>query len=382
MSVFGPIPLKPGYESMSDLANLIMKKKAMQQEAELKKYEIEQMAPYKTALMNYQNALTESLPMRYLSPQGKLLNEESHLKQGGSPAGTPQGKPIVPGTLPYYDPARLQNTGMPQNPDNQNNIPVQNSGQVSPFNYNEEQYPEPGTPSNIPDNMIPNNLNQPAPNTNQQVNPQETNTNISAPPQPTSANQYTLKNIKTNVPASVLSKDLYATNIDKTLASINIKDLTYYNNPVGYLKLKYEQGQDALGLPTSKEYEKYKEAEGAFDFLANQIRQFYGDSIQPSAMAEKVKKLDPRAGFKSAKTAETRFNSQKKLLKNELQTYRDATKDTDVYAGESAKNESIVEGQAAPEGNVWMMTPEGEKVPVHKSNVNHAIKEYKFKKVE
>jgi hypothetical protein len=346
MGVFGPIPLKAGFESMGELADLIMKKRAMQQEAELKKYEIEQIAPFKTAQMNYQNALTASLPMRYLSPQGKLLNEESHLKQGGSPAGTQQGMPIVPGTLPYYDPARLQNTGQPQHPGNQINPAMQNNGQLPPLNFNDEQFSEENSPNgpnpNDP-NIQPNAQNQPVDNANQTApnaasSPQNN-------PQPTSANQYNLKNAKNNIPAQVLSKNLYATNIEKTLESINIDDLTHYNNPIGYMKLKYEEGQDALGLPTSEEYKKYKEAEGVFDFLTNQVRQFYGDSIQPSAMAEKEKKLDPRSGFKSADTAKTRFASQKKLLKNELQTYRDATKDTEVYTGGNASNQSEVPKQ-------------------------------------
>jgi hypothetical protein len=358
----------------------------MQQEAELKKYEIEQMAPYKTAQMNYQNALTASMPMRYLTPQGKAFNEQSNMMQGGSPAGTPQGQPIVPGTLPYYDPALLQNTGQPQHPGNPNNPQMQNNGQLPPLNFNDEQFfgeNSPNGPNPNDPNTQPNAQNQPVDNTNQPA------PNAAPPPknspQPTSANQYNLKNAKTNIPAQVLSKNLYATNIDKTLdpkIGINVDDLTYYNNPLGQIKLKTEQVKDGLGLKTTPQYQKYKEADGKFGFLVNQTRQFYGDSIQPSAMEEKERKLDPRSGFQSPKIAKARFEAQKNLLKNELQTYRDATKNTDVYTGGDANNEASVEGQAAPEGNIWMMTPEGDKVPVHKSNVSHAMKEYDFKKVE
>lgn len=378
MAGFGDIPLKAGFTSMGELADLMMEKRKMEQAEKLKRYEIEQMAPYKTAQMNYQKALTDSMGLRYLTPQGKALLEQSHLKQGGSPAGTNQGKPIVPGTLPYYDPERLQNTGQPQNPGNQNN-----NGQLQPVNFNDDQF----FGENSPNGSNPNGQNPPnqaGDNTIQDFLPDNNN---QAPPnggnsQATSADQYSLKNAKTNIPAQVLSKNLYATNIDKTLDAVNVNDLTYYNNPLGYVKLKFEEGQDALGLPTSDKYKKYKEAEGAFDFLANQVRQFYGDSIQPSAMAEKVKKLDPRSGFKSADIAKTRFSSQKKLLKNELQTYRDATKNADVYTGGRANNEDQVEGMAAPPGNVWMMTPEGDKVPVHKDNIDYAIKTFQYKKVE
>ncbi len=367
MAGFGDIPLKAGFTSMGELADLIMQKKKMQQEAELKKYEIEQMAPYKTAQMNYQNALTASLPMRYLTPQGKLLNEESNLKQGGSPAGTPQGQPIVPGTLPYYDPARLQNTGQPQNPGSQNN-----NGQLPPVNLNDDQLEKENT---IQDFMPDGNGDQGTPNA-----PHSQNN-----PQATSANQYNLKNIKNNVPASVLQKNLYATNIEKTLDpknGINVDDLIYYNNPLGQIKLKEQQVKDALGLETTPQYLKYKEADGLFGFITGQRRQFYGDSIQPSDLKEKERQLDPRSGFQSPKIAKARFEAQKKLLKNELQTYRDAATNSDVYTGGQANNEDQVEGMAAPPGNVWMMTPEGDKVPVHKANINHATEKYGYKLVE
>jgi len=327
MGLFEQIPIKAGFTSMGELADLMMAKRKMQQErhlkelemeqqAALKKYEIEQMTPYKTALMNYQNALTASLPMRYLTPQGKSLNEQSNVMQGASPAGTPQGQPIVQGSLPYYDPSRLQNTGMPQNPENQ---------------YNSQQTSQ---ENNIQDVLSPGSKN----------------------PQSTSADQYNLKRVKDNVPAQVLSKNLYATNIDKTLdpkIGINIDDLTYYNNPIGQLQLKKEQAKDAVGLPTSPEYIRYKESEGKFDFLANQIRQFYGDSIQPRAMEDKIKKLDPRSGYKSAKVAKARFDAQKKLLENELQTYRDATHDVGVYTGGQTNNKSEMKVQIAP------ITPKG-----------------------
>lgn len=387
MAVFGPIPLQAGFTSMGELADLIMKKKQMQQEAELKKYEIEQMAPYKTAQMNYQNALTASLPMRYLTPQGKAFNEQSHMMQGGSPAGTPQGQPIVPGTLPYYDPARLQNTGQPQNPGGQNNVTAQNNGQLPPLNFNDEQFfgeNSPNGPNPNDPNIQPNPQNQPVDNTNQPA-PNAAPPPVNNNPQATSADQYNLERAKKNIPAAVLNRNLFATNIDKTLdqnIGANIDDLTAYNGPLGKVKLKEQQVRDFLGLPTTSQYEKYVKAEGKFDFIIGQIRQFYGDSIQPSEMAEKRERLDPRVGYKSAKIAKARFQSQKELLKNELQTYRDATKNTDVYTGGNATNEAAVEGQMPPEGNVWMMTPEGEKVPVHKSNVSHAMKEYGFKKVE
>jgi len=48
---------------------------------------------------------------------------------------------------------------------------------------------------------------------------------------------------------------------------------------------------------------------------------------------------------------------------------------------QNARNESQLEGQVPPPGTVWMMTPEGDKVPVHKSKINEA-KNRKLKEIE
>ncbi len=54
--------------------------------------------------INYQNKLADSLPLRYTTPQGRQIIENSNVNQGYSPAGTPQGQPIAPGKAPYIDP--------------------------------------------------------------------------------------------------------------------------------------------------------------------------------------------------------------------------------------------------------------------------------------
>ena len=54
--------------------------------------------------INYQNALTGSLPLRYTTPEGKGFIEQSNVSQGASPAGTPGGQSVVPGAPPYKSP--------------------------------------------------------------------------------------------------------------------------------------------------------------------------------------------------------------------------------------------------------------------------------------
>src|ERR1700753_793230 len=93
--------------------------------------------------INYQDKLAETLPIRYTTPEGRQIIEQSNVNQGYSPAGTPQGQPIAPGQVPYQAPSSQGNT----------------------------------TPE---------------------------------------GRHYGLRQIKSDVPASVLQKNLYATNIEKT----------------------------------------------------------------------------------------------------------------------------------------------------------------------
>ncbi len=260
--------------------------------------------------IGYQDALKNSLPIRYTTPEGRQIIEQSNVDQGASPAGTPEGEPVVPGQPSYHPPSQ--------------------QGVTTP----EGQH-------------------------------------------------YGLRQTKQDLPGFVMQKNLYANNIDKTIDNVNLDDLTRYNGPIGQLKLKEQQGLDVVGKPTSEEYKKYKEAESKFNFLSNQVRQFYGDSIQPTAMERLQEKLDPRGGFKSSNTGKTSFNSTKDLLKKELQTYRDASKNASVYSGmDPSANNQQLEGQMPPEGTVWMIRPDGKQVPVHKENIKVATEQYKFKPVE
>jgi len=49
--------------------------------------------------------------------------------------------------------------------------------------------------------------------------------------------------------------------------------------------------------------------------------------------------------------------------------------------GKDAVNEVEVEGQIPPKNTIWMVRPDGMKVPVHNENVDYAIEKYNFRKV-
>src|SRR6202012_5134411 len=73
---------------------------------------------------------------------------------------------------------------------------------------------------------------------------------------------------------------LRAENLDKTRNSINVEDLTRYSGLKGTGKYLYESAQAAAGKP-SQDFLAHNQAVNAAALMADQMRQFYGDSIQP-----------------------------------------------------------------------------------------------------
>lgn len=114
---------------------------------------------------------------------------------------------------------------------------------------------------------------------------------------------------------------LRAENLDKTRQSINKEDLTRYSGPKGSLKWLGESFQSFKGNP-SKQYLDYQKAVNSASLMADQMRQFYGDSIQPSAM-ERLRELsNPSAWYKDPKVAQAQFDQLNSILNSETATYK------------------------------------------------------------
>jgi hypothetical protein len=199
--------------------------------------------------INYQNVLSNTLPVRALTPTGKDIMEQTNVSQGLSPTGQPF------------------------------------TGQA------------PGTPSQL-------------------------------------GGVYDLLRQKNVTDTDTRKRNLYATNIEKTLDRIDPDTLTQYAGISGGLSKLGQSGLAALGKE-SPEYDKYSTALKDVDFLASQVRQFYGDSIQPSVRDSLKSLANPSTWMNNPQLAQSQFNETKKVLQNEMQTYRDALKGTQVYQGQS-----------------------------------------------
>lgn len=138
--------------------------------------------------------------------------------------------------------------------------------------------------------------------------------------------QLNLKLQKETTDLQTRQKVHYATNIDKTIdaiENIGLDNLTQYSGPSGHLKYIKDVKDASLGRP-SKSYEAYTNAATASQVLAHQVRQFYGDSIQPSMIAKLEQMTNPESWIKTPQLAKSNFNTVKNILESETQTYRDA----------------------------------------------------------
>jgi hypothetical protein len=250
--------------------------------------------------IDYQNILAQTLPTRALTAPGKSIVEQSNVGAGLMPTGNQWG-------------------GQP--------------GQQQPMQGQQSPMQQQGMPGQMPQPQIPgagsmgNAISQ-AINRGQQV-PQ-------APGSPQElADQYALYRQKNVSDVDTRKRNLFATNIEKTLNNINVDDLTQYAGLKGGIEMKKQQGLASVGKQSAA-YDKFQNSLTAADFLASQVRQFYGESIQPE-MRQKLESLtNPSTWTNNPKLATQLFNQTKNILGQEMQTYRDALKSPRTYQGGSA----------------------------------------------
>ena len=150
--------------------------------------------------------------------------------------------------------------------------------------------------------------------------------------------KYELQKQKLSSDIDTRKKSLFATNIDKTLDNINVKDLTQFGGLAGGIVKKMQEGM-ALTGNENESYRRYHDSLTAAKLLAKQVRQFYGDSITPGVQEQLGQLTNPSSWTNNPEIATRKFNQFKKILKQETQTYRDATKNTKVFTGESNTKE-------------------------------------------
>jgi len=149
------------------------------------------------------------------------------------------------------------------------------------------------------------------------------------------ANQYAMKLQKSSTDVDTRKRNLYATNIEKTLSTIDPSVIAYYSGAQGKTRLAQDSALAAMGKAPPQYMEYQSVAQTKIPLLTSQVRQFYGDSIQPS-VREHLEALANTSTWKDPAVAMKRFNDFTNILGSEMQTYRQALQGTGVYQGKSA----------------------------------------------
>lgn len=249
---------------------------------------------YMNSLINWRNALSGTMPVRALSPTGKTIVEQAYVQGGLAPTGQQfNGLFQPPATNVLNQPLSLSNND------------INKLGDTS--------------------SPIKNNITAPAPMNEL-------------------SDQYGLLRQKQTTDTQVRNRNLYATNIEKTLDRIDPTIFAYYTGPEGAMRFAKDK---ALGLANNgkdmpselKAYQRIYKVD--VPVLSKQIRQFYGDSIQP-IVAEKLNAItNPDSWDTNPQLALEQFDELKALMAVEIETYRDALKSTAIYKGNNKKNISI-----------------------------------------
>lgn len=128
---------------------------------------------------------------------------------------------------------------------------------------------------------------------------------------------------KKTTDAAIRNKIPYAKNVKITLDSINPDALVQYSGPEGSMRYGMDTLKAALGNPTPQ-FMEYQKALSSAKTLSKQLRQFWGDSIQPSA-TEKIDQLtNPSHWLKNPDVAKQQFEQLKQITDQELETFYNA----------------------------------------------------------
>lgn len=241
------------------------------------------------AQIGYQNMLTGTAPVRYLTPTGKGYVEQNRVAQGLAPTGGPWEQA---GQMPQQ---------LALGPEQVNRL---------------QQLYGPNAPQlqQMPQRQGPESAQE-------------------------ASNAYGLLRQKGISDSSARQKNLYATNIEKTLERIDPDDLTRYAGAAGGLAKLGNEMAAPFGKET-KDFRNFVKASRDAELLAHQVRQFYGDSIQPSMIARLEKLTNPSYWGSNPELAKELFNETKIILGKELDTYRQAMKSTAPYQGQKASVET------------------------------------------
>ena len=128
-----------------------------------------------------------------------------------------------------------------------------------------------------------------------------------------------------------------ATNMNITLDSVDAKALTQFSGAEGHVNKIADSLLESFGSG-SKQYQNYLNERTKATAAAKQMRQYLGDSIQPSAQKKLDELTSPEAWNVSPKVAKENFDFIRDLYKRETQTLVRAVTDPTLYTAQQIGN--------------------------------------------
>ncbi len=128
-----------------------------------------------------------------------------------------------------------------------------------------------------------------------------------------------------------------ATNMNITLDSIDAKALTQFSGAKGKIDKIADSILESVGAG-SPEYQNYLKEAIKASAAAKQMRQYLGDSIQPSAQTRLDHLANPEAWNVSPKVAQENFEFIRDLYKRETQTLVRAVTDPTLFTAQQIGN--------------------------------------------
>lgn len=172
------------------------------------------------------------------------------------------------------------------------------------------------------------------PGTNDKLNPQQ---------QREMESKTMLSLIKDTTDPRLREQLVKGNNMNITLGSINVPKLVSYSGIEGeFIDKPLDAILEGFG-EGSEQYQDYIQEVNKANFAAKQMRQYLGDSIQPSAQAKLDKLTKPEAWNVSKETAEKNFNFMKELYDQEVNTLVRAMNDPSLYSSSGATDNEVVD---------------------------------------
>lgn len=135
--------------------------------------------------------------------------------------------------------------------------------------------------------------------------------------------QYGAKISKDIAEADAKNRLNFAENIETTINSINPNALAKYSGIAGALQKKIEQGKSLTDKET-EDYAQYQESLTALKALQEQLTQFWGTSITPTAQKELSEVVNPFTWSNNGPIAIRKFQKLVDIFRKERNTYRTA----------------------------------------------------------